>query len=428
MANAAQASAYEVFQIQKGRKTVDITGQDPYGAKTTSFDYYESLLSPNVTAVLSLMDVGGTTTYDQTYDKQTRFGTLSSALPLTGDVNVSFKIRSKLGTLDFTRNPLVFDKQINPNQESNREAIVMNLVSKSAVLNQETAIFKPYSGNITNTVEKLVADYLKTKLATKTPTRNSYSFIGNTRSVFDVICSLASKSVPGRGNPGYFFYETRDGFNFRAIDDLVSQPPVATYYRTDVLRSGVENDENDFKIALKSDIKREDLITALKSGVYQSRNIFWDPQSFSYEEGIYKLTDNGLEKSLGKNVSVPQLDSYTRTHFHIKDIGVLSSKIKDDPNNDPKEWQAKSTMRYNLLFTQIIQVQVPCNPNLRAGNTIQCDFEIVSQGKKTQGVGDPVNSGKYLIVNLCHHFDPLRSFTSMTLVRDTYGLYTNKSK
>jgi hypothetical protein len=428
MANAAQASAYELFEIQKNGKRVDITGQDPYGARVTSFDYYESLLSPNITAVLSLMDVGGATTYDKTFDKQTRFGTLSSALPLNGDVNVSFKIRSKLGTLDFTNNPLVFDKQINPNQESNREAIVMNLVSKSAVLNQETAIFKPYSGNITNTVEKLVADYLKTKLATKTPTRNSYSFIGNTRHVFDVICSLASKSVPGRGNPGYFFYETRDGFNFRAIDDLVSQPPVETYYRTDVLRSGVENDENDFKIALKSDIKREDLITALKSGVYQSRNIFWDPQSFSYEEGIYKLTDNGLEKSLGKNLSVPQLDSYTRTHFHIKDIGVLSSKIKDDPNNDPKEWQAKSTMRYNLLFTQIIQVQVPCNPNLRAGNTIQCDFEIVSQGKKTQGVGDPVNSGKYLIVNLCHHFDPLRSFTSMTLVRDTYGLYTNKSK
>ena len=99
-----------------------------------------------------------------------------------------------------------------------------------------------------------------------------------------------------------------------------------------------------------------------------------------------------------------------------------------NPNNDPKEWQAKSTLRYNLLFTQIIQVQVPCNPNLRAGNTIVCDFEIVSQGKKVQGTRDPVNSGKYLIVNLCHHFDPLRSFTSMTLVRDTYGLYTNKSK
>lgn len=428
MANAAQASAYEVFQIQKGGKAVDITGQDPYGARTTSFDYYESLLSPNVTAVLSLMDVGGATSYDQTYDKQTRPGTLSAALPLTGDVSVSFKIKSKLGTLDFTRNALLFDKQINPNQESNREAIVMNLVSKSAKLNQESTVFKTYSGNITNSVENLVSNYFNTKLFSKTQTKNSYSYMGNSGSPFEIICQLAAKSVPVKGNPGYFFYETKDGFNFRAIDDLVSQPPVATYYRTDVLRSGVETDENDFKIALKSDIKREDLITALKSGVYHSRNIFWDPQSFEYEEAIYKLTNNGLEKSLGKNISIPDVKSFTRTHFHIKDIGVLSSKIKDDPNNDPKEWQAKSTMRYNLLFTQIIQVQVPCNPNLRAGNTIQCDFEIVSQGKKTQGSGDPVNSGKYLILNLCHHFDPLRSFTSMTLVRDTYGLYTNKSK
>ena len=428
MANAAQASAYEVFEIQKNGKKIDITGQDPYGARTTSFDYYESLLSPNVTAILSLMDIGGSTNYDQTYDRQTRPGTLSSALPLTGDVNVAFKIRSKLGTLDFTRNALLFDKQINPNQESNREAIVMNLVSKSAKLNQESTVFKKYSGNITNSVENLLSNYFQTKLATKTPTKNSYSYMGNSDSPFEIICRLAAKSVPAKGSPGYFFYETRDGFNFRAIDDLISQPPVATYYRTDVIRSGVETDENDFKIALKSDIKREDLVTALKSGVYHSRNIFWDPQSFKYEEVIYKLTDNGLEKSLGKNISLPDVKSFTRTHFHIKDIGALSAKIKDDPNNDPKEWQAKSTMRYNLLFTQIIQVQVPCNPNLRAGNTIQCDFEIVSQGKKTQGTGDPVNSGKYLIVNLCHHFDSLRSFTSMTLVRDTYGLYTNKSK
>jgi hypothetical protein len=60
---------------------------------------------------------------------------------------------------------------------------------------------------------------------------------------------------------------------------------------------------------------------------------------------------------------------------------------------------------------------------LKAGNTIICNFETITQSKKVEGAIDPVNSGKYLILNLCHHFDPLRSFTSMTLVRDSYGLY-----
>ena len=85
-------------------------------------------------------------------------------------------------------------------------------------------------------------------------------------------------------------------------------------------------------------------------------------------------------------------------------------------------------MRYNSLFSQIIQIQVPCNLSLVAGDTINCEFEMVTQDEKSQGSLDPSTSGKYLILNLCHHFDPLRSYTSMTLVRDSYGLHTNKNK
>jgi len=427
MANAAQASAYELFQISKNGKVVDITGQDPYGARTTSFDYYESILSPNITAVLSVMDIGGTTSYNQDYDRQSRTGTLSSALPLTGDANVSFKIRSKLGTLNFTRKPLLFDKQLNPDQQSNREAIMMNLVSSAAKSSGESTVSKNYTGNIGNSVQQLVKEYLPGYNLTVDRVSNSYSFGGYSERVFDLICRLlCPRSVPAKGNPGYFFYETQDGLNFRSIDSLISQSPVAEYFRTDVLRSGVETDENDFKIALKSDIKRGDLVTGLVAGVYQSKNFFWNPQTFKYEEEIFKL-DN-LDVSLGKNIEIPTVASPSKFHFHFKDIGVLSPSVKADINNDPKNWQAKSTMRYNSLFSQIIQIQVPCNPNLRAGNVIKCNFEVITQNNKVQGVADPVNSGHYLIANLCHHFDPLRSFTSMTLVRDSYGLYTNKNK
>ena len=59
MANAAQASTYEIFEIEKNGVLIDISGTDPFGARTTSLDYYESLLSPNSTAVISLMDIGG---------------------------------------------------------------------------------------------------------------------------------------------------------------------------------------------------------------------------------------------------------------------------------------------------------------------------------------------------------------------------------
>ena len=40
---------------------------------------------------------------------------------------------------------------------------------------------------------------------------------------------------------------------------------------------------------------------------------------------------------------------------------------------------------------------------------------------------DSETSGKYMIKELCHHFEAKRSFTSLRLVRDTYGLYGGES-
>ena len=140
-----------------------------------------------------------------------------------------------------------------------------------------------------------------------------------------------------------------------------------------------------------------------------------------------------LIKSLGKDTEEPEVDTdissgkFTRTHFDILDIGTHSPKIDGSDNNDPTLWQAQSTMRYNILFSQVLNMQVPCNIDLKAGDVINCSFEIVTQSSKEQGSDDPVQSGKYLIVDLRHHFDPTRSMTSMTLVRDSYGLYSKNS-
>ena len=426
MSKASQASTYEFFQIQKkGKSGIDITGQDKTAPKTVSFDYYESLFSPSITALLTVIDTGSSTKYDSKYDPQTRTGTVLSALPLSGDVAVAFKIKNESGTLDFSKKALLFDKALSPGSESNREAVTMNLVSKNFKISGEQKIYKKYAGNIGNSVRQIIGDYLKTTVNIDQP-KNSYSFLGNGKSPFELICQLAPKSIPSRGNPGYFFYETSAGLNFRSIDELIRQKEVETYYRTDVLRANNNNKENDFKILFKTDIKKGDLANLIDSGAIYSKNVFIDPVTFEYQEYVADYSKL-LSTSLGKDSSLPTVSSFTKTHFHIKDVGVLSKKVKDDVNNDPKEWQALSAMRYNLLFTQVIQIQVPCNVKLKAGDTIVCNFEAVTGSSKVQGP-DPVMSGKYLIVNLCHHFDPLRSYTSLTLARDSYGLHTNKNK
>ena len=78
-------------------------------------------------------------------------------------------------------------------------------------------------------------------------------------------------------------------------------------------------------------------------------------------------------------------------------------------------------MRYNLLFSQIIDILVPHNPNLTAGMKINCNFETVSLSSKIDMPVDPVQSGSYIIMALAHHFTTKKSTTHMTLIRDSYG-------
>jgi hypothetical protein len=94
----------------------------------------------------------------------------------------------------------------------------------------------------------------------------------------------------------------------------------------------------------------------------------------------------------------------------------VSSKI----NSDQTLYQSQSLMRYNILFTQTLSIIVPSNTNLRAGDIIECRFPKITQSNAKEY--DTETSGLYMIKELCHHFDATRSYTSMKLIRDTFGI------
>jgi len=413
--SAARASKYAKMVINKDGKTANIAG------KTTSFDFYESVYSPEVTATLVFFDAADSIEAGKDQDTQNRKGSIKNSLPITGYEDLEVKIESKSGTLNYTKNPLKIISAPIVSQESNRQSVFLSLKSSPAIENYDIKDpCKKYKGRISNTVEQILKD-LNIKKYTIDATSNSYDFISKGKGGLDLINDLCRRSIPENGDPGFFFYETQDGLNFKAIDNLITEEPVETY----TFSGALQGKENDFKIVLPPNmIKDQNVTKALESGTYSSRNVFFNPLTFETEEKIYKIDLENL-KTLGKKI-VPfkeKVQNYSKTNYHILDIGSLDAN-NIVPNNDPREWQAKSPMRYNLLHSQIIEIQVPCNLKLRAGNVIK--VEIERQGDKAMGGLDQQESGKYLILHLCHHFDPQRSFTSMTLARDTYGLHTGK--
>ena len=415
---ASRAAIYEVLTISKDGK------EHPLQGKTVNFNYYESLYSPVVSGNLTYVDAGGSVE-----DKKENLTSIKDGLPITALEDLKVKIQTSFGTLDFTRDPFKVTSSPIMHQESNRQPVLLTFVNEKELRNSEVPVFDRYVGRISDSIRKILQQKLQIsndKIDIE-PTKNSYGFVGKGRGALNIILDLCRRSVPVKGDAGYFFYQTQDGFKYKSIDSLLSQDPKQKYLYYGALRSNVENSDNDFNILLAPKVKKDqDITKALKDGTYVNRNIFFNPQTFEHSEVVFSVDKDGVKKTLGGDLPIKtdELKSFVKTNHHILDIGSFEVQ-NQNPNNDPREWQATSTMRYNLLHSIVMEIQIPCNAELRAGDVIELEIESIKEDM-VQSPSDEQQSGKYLILHLCHHFDSLRSFTSLTLVRDSYGIRRSK--
>ena len=450
--SASEAASFEELTLESNdqERTADLR------SGVVSVDYYEDILSPTVTAKIRVINTGDSISPKDPIDPKKTDGSKQSiynGLPLRGGERLSMKIldqgkannngKEKTG-LNFTdpKKYLFVSSITQVLQETQRESFLLNLVSREAITNETTRVMKRYNGPISGTVRKILTDPLigfnvdESKLDDIVEsTRGSYDFVGNLRKPFSTLISLASKSVPDvskNATAGFVFFQNQDGFKFASIDSLIKEPSKATYTYTDVNESSITRN-NDFKILKYSVDKNQNLIENLRMGTYSFVRLAFNPLTFAFSQTKYNYGAKEGIKNLGKDLELPKIsdDSNltlnqlpTRTVSQIVDVGAAVG-VSTDTNYSPEEYQGQNIVRYNLLMTQNISMMVPCNTDLKAGDIITCEFPKISREDKNEI--DQETSGKYMIKELCHHFEAKRSFTSMTLVRDTFGLYGGQS-
>lgn len=410
------------------------------------FEYYEDIFSPTITAKIKVVDNGNVIAPESNSDGDKQ--SIYNGLPLRGGERLSLKIAGNSGTnpgLDFSKRVddyFYVSSITDVIAETNRETFTLHLVSREAITNETVRIGKKFKvGNsISNSVEDILKNYLKTnKIGTIDKSSNKYGFIGNMKKPFTILIWLASKAVPeksGSATAGFLFYQTQDGFQFRSIDDLLAQSPKASYTYTQSQESYSDKEmkvNNDFNILNYHVEKNQNLIEKLRLGTYSSHRMFFNPLDFSFsrpEDGLFKLENYaGKTNNLGSQIKLPPLsegsdltlgDVPTRIITAIYDVGTMDQGVSTDVNSDQTLYQSQSLMRYNILFTQTLNIIVASNTNLRAGDIIECKFPKITQSDAKEY--DTETSGLYMIKELCHHFDANNSYTSMKLVRDTFGI------
>ena len=440
---AIDKSIYEKFIVESadGTKSADIS------EGVIAFTYFENIFSPYLTARVIVTNTSGAIEGDDG-NKQSIY----NGLPLRGGERVLIKIAGNSKTnegLDFSQSPdqyFYVASVTNVLLNEGTESFTLNLVSREAITNETVRVGKkfPTSQKISGSVEDILKNYLKVdKIGDIEETQNTYGFIGNMKKPFTIITWLASKSVSGSAKPGedssagYVFYETQSGFNFVSIDKIMESKPHNVDF---VFSPGIistDDPNRDYKILTYTTNRNQDLIGKLERGAYSSVRYYINPVSFIPSISVFKSDDyQGKANNLGdKEVALPKIDDKSektlgdlpsRIFVGMLDVGTLEKDASDegwnDPvkrNADPQRIHSQSMMRYNQIFTQVVDIQIPLNTNLTAGSVIRCEFPQLSKAKRKQP--DPEISGLYMIKELAHYFDTKGSYTKLKIVRDTFG-------
>ena len=451
VAQAASRFEEAILESNDQKRTVDIK------KSIVSIDYYEDIFSPTITATLRMINTGDSipaANPDGSTDKNRQ--SVYNGLPLRGGERLRLKIAPNTETnipIDFSKSSkdyLYVSSITDVISESQRESFTLHLTSREAITNETVRVGKKFApdNSIDTSVKQILKTILKTDKFTNDSierTTNKYGFIGNMRKPFTVLVWLASKGVPatsGDATAGFVFYQTKDGFNFRSIDNLIKQKPKAVYLYSQSIETYDEKGDavkNDFKILKYTTEKNQNLIEKLKLGTYSSYRIFFNPLTFEFtnpQKGLFKLSDYVNKTSnLGDKLKLPKVSSGsskdlgetpTRIFTMCLDVGTLNKEPSKEVNASPEKYQSQSIMRYNILFTQTLSMVVPLNTNLSAGDVIKCNFPKISSADGNEL--DEETSGLYMIKELCHHFDTESSYTSMKLVRDTFGINPEANK
>lgn len=434
-------------EYQTGLKPVEIAIESLSGdsvsltGSTFSIDYFEDILEPAVTMQITL---------NGSYN-------LVSELPIRGGEKVNIELELASGT--FMKEMYVV-KASSGDFQRQTGAVILHLTSKYSLLNEGNRCMKRYSDTVT--IDAHVKDILKNKLGVPDAmmrveqSSNAYGFIGNMRKPLQVCQWLCPKGISSwgvsgtsgnvgtkrgqaKGTAGFFFYENADGFHFRSIDSLVSDSRIQddSADAEDVITysskgfGGIDANllENNFQIINHFMDRNIDVKRAFAIGLYKNVSYIYDTLNHQVSYYGYNFKDELGDSHLGQDdIHDPSsmfteiANRPTRIISRTTDHGVLDKdglhQGKKESGRDTAD-MSKSFSRYNLLFTQALNILVPCNLDLKVGNVIKCELPRIQEGQSREI--DLQLSGYYIIKEVRHHIEVGEITTSLKLIRDSYG-------
>jgi hypothetical protein len=435
-----------------------------------AMEYCESITSPFLVATAQIVDSVG----------------LINTLPIKGGEMVELRVLTSASEEVYSYKLKIWQVG-NRFAEQKKQTYTLGLISPEAITNETSQVTVGTTGN----PYSIIGNSLKTDLKTDKEFFGENSLfevqmLPGVKKPFEFYTSLSIKSVSphatyqssGSGNTnetmeeikgsgGFFFWETRRGYNFFAVDSLLADEK--SKFKSKKLKSpswGSEPDEpytespgntgqgGDDRFTIKRSVfgSEINLMESLRKGKLASKVVFFNHSTGQYSEYMYRLSNNydnmshlggqkiltkvpsGMGDELLENISSRNLSILLDHETWFNEPGVASPEPEDGAEKPTKfaDWQkyfsVQSISRYQLLQNQVCTIVIPGNSEICAGDKI--NIRLISKLPDELAKDEPYDlesSGEYLIGEVTHQYDPTmgnngRFLTTLRLMRDSYGM------
>ena len=328
--------------------------------------------------------------------------------------------------------------------------------------------------SVSNIIHEIVHNIVRTDLKSKKnlifePTKGVNKYVMPKLSPFECINFMQSEAISSNNvdSSGYYFYETKNGFNFKSLEGMISKgkkggeyrKPVAKYTNTPVTQGGKLYDReapNIFKVYEFNILNRFDSITNIRKGVYASRLVTYNAFNKQFKELDFDYMDSYIkQKHVGQVKQTSKSNPVTgfMPIFNYEDGKTLSEfsegkymfesstagmhdtpqTVKDNSLSfgppDIENTLQKAISQKNAYNSFVIEIKVPGNTGVSAGDVISFETTTYAGPGKKETEIDPYLSGNYLVTEARHLILTTEHVTTLVCAKDSVSkAYEPESK
>jgi len=366
-------------------------------------------------------------------------------MPITGQEYLDLKISTpgsttSKDTINFSGKRKLYVNNIasRGSISSGSQVYTLDVSTIEPLRNQSTRLSKSY----TETISDIVIDIFKNEFES-----DAELFVEKTKGVrkiiipnshpFTIINKLKRESKSAKYNsPHYLFFENKNGFHFRTLQDLINKPIVAKFHAGDKnLDEDKDNGGNKEDSKIMQSFRRilsfkfsnmNNWYSNIESGLLGSTLFTHDIYTKSYTKNTFDYINDfnshdriGSKPMYNENTLKDDFSDLKDSVIFMHPVSRVGTNITDKDaqyykngkaqydNAIPEDYMLNRASKISELNSGIsINMIVHGHTGISAGDMINIQLPIVGEDHDNEKV-EKTTSGNYLISHLRHSFIPV---------------------